>query len=67
MQISMSWVPIFSTADCNPLLAVRRQVSLIRFAVAGDLALDLFSEFQGMLDFFENFGSAAGAAHDYRP
>jgi len=51
MQISMSWVPIFSTADCNPLLAVRRQVSLIRFAVAGDLALDLFSEFQGMLIF----------------
>jgi hypothetical protein len=35
-------------------------------AVAGDLALHLFPEFQRMLDFFEYFGSAAGAAHDYR-
>src|ERR1700756_3205971 len=37
----------------------------VRFAFAGDLALDLFSEFQGMLDFFEYFGRTAGAAHDH--
>src|SRR6266478_1366430 len=39
---------------------------LIFFAFAGDLALDLFSEFQGMLDFFKHFGSATSATHDYR-
>src|ERR1700756_4928141 len=38
----------------------------VRFALASDLALDLFSEFQGMLDFFEYFRRTAGAAHDYR-
>ena len=62
----MSRLSIFSTADSNPLLVVRRQVSLICFAFAGDLALDLFSELQGILDFLEHFGRATGAAHNYR-
>ena len=36
-------------------------------ALTGDLALDLFPELQGILDFLEHFGRAAGAAHDHRP
>src|SRR5436309_2075992 len=32
----------------------------------GDLALDLFSELQGMIDFFEQLGRASRAAHDHR-
>src|SRR6266567_2702491 len=39
---------------------------LICFAFAGDLALDLFPEFQGMLDFFEYFGGPASATHYHR-
>jgi len=36
------------------------------FAVAGDLALDLFAKFQRMMDFLEDFRSAPGAADDHR-
>src|SRR5467141_2249825 len=37
-----------------------------RFRLSRNLALDLFSEFQGTIDFLENFGRASGAAHDHR-
>jgi hypothetical protein len=36
-----------------------------RFRFSRYLALDLLSEFQGMLDFFEYFGGATGASHDH--
>src|SRR5258707_14669302 len=37
-----------------------------RFRLSRNLALDLFSEFQGTIDFLEYFGGASGAAHDHR-
>src|SRR5713226_2692359 len=36
------------------------------FRLPSNLTLDLLSEFQGVLDFFEYFGSASGAPHDHR-
>src|SRR5258708_32997078 len=37
-----------------------------RFRLSRNLALDLFSEFQGTIDFLEYFWGASGAAHDHR-
>ena len=36
------------------------------FLTAGDLALDLLTEFEGVRDFLEHFGSSAGTSNDDR-
>src|SRR5438093_5132755 len=50
----------------SKLTALRWAACSVCFAFTGNLALDLFSEFQRILDFLEHFGSATGPAHDYR-